>query len=60
MVVGRNWKSASKRLAHLLAEKVLPEAVVLTAVGLWCFLVGGNVVNGNGILKWLRDSIGGL
>ncbi|GKE21947.1 hypothetical protein Tco_1433459, partial [Tanacetum coccineum] len=62
-VVGRNWKSARRRLAHLLAEKVLPLSPVLTALGLWwCFLVVVGVDGGgNGKEMGIpRDSIGSV
>lgn len=52
LVVGRNWKSARRRLAHLLAEKLLETILLLvgpplTAFGFRCFLVfdGGNGVD---------------
>lgn len=45
-LVGRNWKSARRRLAHLLAEKVL--LVVVALGGLRCFLLGFDG-GGNGV-----------
>lgn len=65
VVVGRNWKSARRRLAHLLAEKLLEMLLIgppVTAEGLWCFLGfddGNGVVNGTQT-PILRDSIGNV